>query len=127
MDKIKKRCIINLCAFVNVNKKGYERKRMLKKENKGIAKAFIMILQIGLTMLAPLLVCGWIGLWLDEKLDTTLGFLIMMLLGVLAAFRNFFQLVRGFYEKDLKRENAKQEYFDNLKRQGEKKQDRQKK
>lgn len=99
---------------------------MLKKENKGIAKAFIMILQIGLTMLAPLLVCGWIGLWLDEKLDTTLGFLIMMFLGVLAAFRNFFQLVRGFYEKDLKRENAQQEYFDNLKRQGEKKQDRQK-
>ena len=55
-------------------------------------------------MLAPLLVCGWIGLWLDERFDTTLCFLVMMLLGVLAAFRNFFQLVRGFYEKDLKRE-----------------------
>lgn len=92
----------------------------MKKENKGIVRAFVMVLQIGLTMLAPLLVCGWIGLWLDERFDTTLCFLVMMLLGVLAAFRNFFQLVRGFYEKDLKRENAQQEYFDSMKREREK-------
>ena len=63
---------------------------------------------------------GWIGLWLDERFDTTLCFLVMMLLGVLAAFRNFFQLVRGFYEKDLKRENAQQEYFDSMRREREK-------
>lgn len=92
----------------------------MKKENKGIVRAFVMVLQIGLTMLAPLLVCGWIGLWLDERFDTTLCFLFMMLLGVLAAFRNFFQLVRGFYEKDLKRENAQQEYFDSMRREREK-------
>ena len=43
----------------------------------------------------------------------------MMVLGILASFRNFYHLVRGFYEKDLKQENAQQEYFDSMKRERE--------
>lgn len=96
----------------------------MRNENKGIVKAFSMVLQIGLTMLAPLLVCGWFGLWLNEKFQTTIWFLIMLGLGVLAAFRNFFQLMRQFYEKDLKRENKEQEYFESLKRERKEKEQR---
>lgn len=91
----------------------------MKKENSGVVKALAMLVQIAITMLAPLLVCGWIGLWLNRQFDTSYGFLIMMLLGILTSFRNFFQLVRGFYEKDLKKENAQQEYFDNMKKERE--------
>ena len=47
--------------------------------------------------------------------------MIMMLLGVLAAFRNFYHLVRVFFEDDLKQENAQQEYFDRMKRERERK------
>lgn len=89
----------------------------MKKENKGIAKAFVMILQVGLTMLAPLLVCGWIGLWMNDTFHTSWWFLVWMLLGVLAGFRNFFHLMRQFYEKDLKREIKEQEYFEQLKQE----------
>ena len=96
-----------------------ERKMDLRNDNKGIVKAFSMVLQIALTMLAPLLVTGWFGLWLNEKFDTTIWFLVMMGFGVLASFRNFFQLMRQFYEKDLKRENKEQEYFEELKRERE--------
>ena len=89
----------------------------MKNDNKSIAKAFTMILQVGITMLAPLLVCGWFGLWLNDTFHTSWCFLVCMILGILAGFRNFFQLMRQFYEKDLKREIKEQEYFEHLKQQ----------
>lgn len=98
------------------------RKIGLKKDHNNIAKALVMFVQVTITMLSPLLVCGCIGLWLNQKFHTTIWFLVMMGLGVLAAFRNFFHLVRGFYEKDLERENAQREYFDSMKREREKRQ-----
>lgn len=92
----------------------------MKKERNTIAKALVMLFQVTITMLSPLLVSGLIGLWLNQKFHTTIWFLIMMGLGILAAFRNFYYLVRGFYEKDLERENAQQEYFDSMKKEREK-------
>lgn len=87
------------------------------KEWNAVAKALTMLLQVAITMMSPLVVCGVIGYMLNQRFDTTLWFLVMMVLGVMAAFRNFFHLLRGFYEKDLKEEKAKQEYFDSLKRE----------
>ena len=84
-----------------------------------IAKALVMFLQITITMLSPLLVCGWMGYMLDKRFHTTLWFLGLMILGVCASFRNFFHLVRGFYEKDLKDENAKLAYMEDMKRERE--------
>lgn len=94
----------------------------MKKERNNVAKALVMFLQVTITMLSPLLVCGCIGLWLNQTFHTTIWFLVMMGLGVLAAFRNFYYLVRGFYAKDLERENAQQEYFDSMKRERERRQ-----
>lgn len=89
----------------------------LKNDNRSVAKAFVMILQVGITMLAPMLVCGWFGLWLNDIFHTSWGFLVCMILGILAGFRNFFQMMRQFYEKDLKREIKEQQYFEQLKQE----------
>lgn len=89
------------------------------KENKGIIKALVMVTQVACTMLAPLLVCGWVGLWLNEKFHTDIAFVIMMFLGIITGFRNFFYLMRQFYEKDLKQENKELEYFESMKKQRE--------
>lgn len=89
------------------------------KENKGIIKALVMVTQVAFTMLAPLLVCGWVGLWLNEKLHTDIAFLIMMFVGIITGFRNFFYLMRQFYEKDLKQENKELEYFESMRQQRE--------
>lgn len=96
-----------------------ERKMNLKKESNQVAKALVMLVQITITMLAPILICCAAGVWLNRKFDTTICFLFMMVLGILASFRNFYHLVRGFYEKDLKQENVQQEYFDSMKRERE--------
>lgn len=89
----------------------------MKKDNKSVARAFVMILQVGITMLAPILVCGWFGIWLNDTFRISWGFLVCMLVGVLAGFRNFFQIMRQFYEKDLKREIKEQQYFEQLKQE----------
>lgn len=129
VDNCLKSSIIIVCKFVIMHKECHStegRKIGLKKNHNNVAKALAMFVQVTITMLSPLLLCGWIGLWLNETFHTTIWFLVMMGLGVLAAFRNFYHLVRGFYEKDLERENAQREYFDSMKRERERRRNEEK-
>lgn len=87
------------------------------KRRNGVEKALVMFVQVTITMLSPLLICGALGVWLNDKFQTSFWFLGMMFLGIVAAFRNFYHLVRGFYEKDLKEETERQQYFDSMKQQ----------
>ena len=53
-------------------------------------KALLMISQIGISMIVPIFLAAFIGNWLDAKFGTGFFFLIFLLLGILAAFRNIF-------------------------------------
>ena len=41
---------------------------MRKKESNEVANALVLIVQIGVTMLVPILLCAIGGAWLDHKL-----------------------------------------------------------
>lgn len=114
-------CTCSSSKEMHVQEIGMERECNPMKKGKGnnIGKILTMFLQITITMLSPLLICGALGVWLNDRFHTTLWFLVMMLVGVLAAFRNFFCLVRGFYESDLKREREEQAYFDDMRKERE--------
>ena len=43
---------------------------MRKKESNEVANALVLIVQIGVTMLVPILLCAIGGAWLDHKLGT---------------------------------------------------------
>lgn len=102
----------------------------MKKSDRTILQALTMISQVGITMLVPIFLCVYIGLKLDGWFDTEYLFIIFMLLGVFAAFRNVYLLMRKFYAKDLEREEAQLRYFAELKsagdsrRKGQRKKDR---
>ena len=66
---------------------------MRKKESNEVANALVLIVQIGVTMLVPILLCAIGGAWLDHKL----GFI----LGAIAGFQNVYRLVKK-YLKDTK-------------------------
>ncbi len=87
-----------------------------KKENSQILKALFMITQIGISMLVPVFLCAFLGLWLNKIFSVDYLFIIFVILGVLAAFRSVYQLTRQFYQKDLDREIEEQRYFDELKK-----------
>lgn len=94
----------------------------LKKVDKGIAKGLAMITQVSITMLTPICICAVIGYFIDQSIGTDWGFIIMVILGIMAGFRNLYYLTKQFYAKDLEKEQKEQEYFEGLKREREKNQ-----
>lgn len=91
----------------------------MKKSDKTVLQALTMISQVGITMLVPIFLCVYVGLKLDDWFGTEYLFIIFVLFGVLAAFRNVYLLMRKFYAKDLEREEAELRYFAELKNAGD--------
>ena len=56
------------------------------KYKKSVHRTFALITQLGISMIVPILLCVWVGGWLEEKfkLPVTIPFII---LGVLAGMR----------------------------------------
>ncbi|BBF44737.1 ATP synthase protein I [Lachnospiraceae bacterium KM106-2] len=90
------------------------------KTDKTVIKALCMISQIGITMLVPILLCGWIGRYLDRHFNSGYFFIIFIILGILAAFRNVYVLTRQFYAKDKAKEDEELNYIANLKKTAKK-------
>ncbi len=83
-----------------------------------VGKAWIMIFQISISMMVPMAMCAALGWYLDKKLGTGFLFIVLLLLGIMAAFRNVYYLTKEFYQKDMEREHAELAYFENLKKEG---------
>lgn len=86
-------------------------------ENK-VGKAFVMVFQISISMIVPMVMCGAGGYYLDKILGTGFLFILLLILGILAAFRNVYVLTKSFYQKDMEREHASLAYFEHLKKEG---------
>ncbi len=84
-------------------------------KDKKVMQSFVMISQIGISMMVPIFICGAIGYWLNTWLRQELLFVLMLIIGIGAAFRNFYVLTRSFYAADLKKEQEKLDYMKNLK------------
>ncbi|MGN0507167.1 MAG: AtpZ/AtpI family protein [Lachnospiraceae bacterium] len=87
----------------------------------GLVRGLLMITQIGITMLAPIFLCLFVGLFLNEKLDTVYAVPILLLFGIAASFRNAYYLTKSFYAKEKQKEDAELAYIEELKRKGEEK------
>ncbi len=83
-----------------------------------VGKAFVMFFQISISMIVPMIICGIAGYYLDKKLSTSFLFILLLILGIFAAFRNVYLLTKNFYQKDMEEEHAKLAYFENLKKEG---------
>lgn len=60
-------------------------------KNNTLAKALSLISQLGINMMTPILICTFIGVYIDEKTNKTPLFtIIFILLGTGGAFRNLF-------------------------------------
>jgi len=89
------------------------------KKKSGIVRSFMMISQISISMLVPVFLCLFLGIKLNEWLDTKWYVPLFLFLGMGAAIRNVYHLTKGFYAKDKKREDEELAYIENLKKTGE--------
>lgn len=89
----------------------------LKENGKGsVIKGLLMITQIGISMIVPIFLGAFFGHLLDGWLKTSFFFLVFLLFGILAAFRNIYRLTKPFYAEDIKREQQEQAYWEELRR-----------
>lgn len=64
------------------------------KYQKEVFRNFSLVMQFGITMLVPILLCTFLGIFLDRLLGTSFIVIILFFLGALAGFRNIFILAR---------------------------------
>ena len=88
-------------------------------KNSKIVRSFMMVSQIGISMLVPIFLCVFFGIQLNEWLDAVLFVPVFLFLGIAAAFRNVYYLTKNFYAKDKKKEDEELAYIENLKKAGE--------
>lgn len=76
-----------------------------KKHNRDVVKALSMVSQLGITMLVPIVLCFFLGRWLDNMLGTGCLMIIFTILGILAAYRNLFAITKPLLKGEREREN----------------------
>lgn len=69
-------------------------KGRILKYQKEVFQNFSLVLQFGITMIVPILLCTFLGIFLDKIFGTSFIVIILFFLGALAGFRNIFILVR---------------------------------
>ena len=60
------------------------------KYEKKVHYSFALISQFGISMVVPIVMCSFIGYYLDRFLKTNFLFVILFFVGALAGFRNIY-------------------------------------
>ena len=67
--------------------------------DKGVYRSLTQILQFGNNMLVPILLCTFLGIYLDRLLGTSFIVIILFFLGAIAGGRNVYIFARQIYSK----------------------------
>lgn len=86
-----------------------------RKKDTCVRQALVMVTQVGISMLTPILMCTAAGYYLDRWLGTGYWLILLLILGILAAFRSVYLLMQKFYAKDLRKEQQQLRYEKELK------------
>lgn len=86
-----------LCVLWKGDKMRDERKNRRK-----VFQSFAMVMQFGLNMLVPIVMCTLFGVWLGGKFDVPAITVPFFIAGALAGFRNIFRMAKKIYEDDKK-------------------------
>lgn len=87
------------------------------RDNK-VIKALLLVTQLGISMMVPMFLCVFVGRLIDQKAGTGFFSPVLLLLGMAAAFRNVYYLLKPFYAKDKEREDVQLAYMERLKEEG---------
>lgn len=74
-------------------------KRVPLRYQKEVFRSFTMVIQFGITMLVPILLCTFLGIFLDRLIGTSFIVIILFFFGALAGFTNIFKIVKNSGDK----------------------------
>ena len=65
------------------------------KYQKNVMRSFAYFFQVGINMIVPIMLCSFLGMFLDKIFHTSFIIVIMFFLGAAAGFRNIFIFAKG--------------------------------
>lgn len=70
-----------------------------KKNNLQVMQAFSMIMQFGINMIVPILLCTMLGVYVGDKCNAPWVTILFFILGAAAGFTSIFKMARGVYDR----------------------------
>lgn len=68
------------------------------KQKRSVFQALTMVMQFGINMLVPIIMCTLFGVWLGDKFDVPIVTVPLFMAGALAGFRNVFIMAKKIYQ-----------------------------
>ena len=67
------------------------------KNQKKVFQSLTLILQFGLNMIVPIVLCTMLGAWLGKKYDIPVITVPIFIMGALAGFTNIYKMAKKIY------------------------------
>ena len=82
----------------------------MKKVNKReLTESFSMVLQFGLNMIIPIVMCIALGVWIGDKYDMDWIVIPLFFVGALAGYTSIFKMVKQYLKKTEKKTKKEQD------------------
>ncbi len=72
------------------------------KYRSSVFQSLAMVTQFGINMLVPIVICSFIGIFIDKKCGTSFFVIILFFVGAAAGFRNVFHFAKKIYNEPAK-------------------------
>lgn len=80
------------------------RQRKRQKYSNSVYKSFALIMQFGVNMLVPIILCTFLGIFIDRKAGTSFWVVIFFFVGALAGGRNIYMMAKEIFDDGTKRD-----------------------
>lgn len=70
------------------------------KNKRKVFQTMSLIMQFGLNMIIPILICTMLGVWLDKKYDKPMITILLFIVGALAGFNSVYKIAKKIYGQD---------------------------
>lgn len=70
------------------------------KNNRKVFMSLTLILQFGLNMIVPIVMCTMLGVWLGKRYNIPIITVPLFMVGALAGFTNIFKMAKKVYGQD---------------------------
>lgn len=68
------------------------------KYDKSVFRALSLITQFSINMLVPIIMCTFLGMFIDKKTGTSFWVVILFFVGALAGFRNVYVFAKKIFD-----------------------------
>lgn len=74
------------------------------KYRKNVYQSFTMVMQFGINMIVPILMCTMLGVYIGRKYDMMIIVVPLFVVGALAGFRNIYRMAKKIFEQESDRD-----------------------